>query len=219
MPHYSRDNPSPAYRELIRLHDEMHRVGAADQGLTPDRTFPGVNLLMHSQRLREIVSLTNARTLLDYGAGKGLGWSQPVSTQDGQTYPELLSFLGLASKHCYDPCYEPFAQLPTGERFDGVVAMDVLEHCPEEDMQWILDEIFSFANKFVFASIACYPARKTLIDGRNAHATVRPAEWWEELIDNVASHHPDLRWEFLIISPTEPWSSHADQNVYTTLGG
>src|SRR5437763_1557904 len=68
---------------------------------------------------------------------------------------------------CYDAGYQPYRKLPAGQ-FDGVISTDVLEHCPEEDLSWILQEIFSFARRFVFLNVACFPARKTLPDGTNA---------------------------------------------------
>jgi hypothetical protein len=72
----------------------------------------------------------------------------------------------------------------------------VLEHCPEEDIGWILDELFAFARKFVFANIACFPARKLLPSGGNAHCTVKPAKWWEEVIGRAARAKPALPYEF-----------------------
>lgn len=57
-----------------------------------------------------------------------------------------------------------------------MICTDVLEHCPEEDIPWIVDELFAFARKFVYANIACFPARKQLPSGGNAHCTVKPVK-------------------------------------------
>ncbi len=96
---------------------------------------------------------------------------------------------------CYDPGYPPYAALPEG-KFDGVISTDVLEHCPEEDMPWIVAELFACATRFVFANVACFPARKRLPNGQNAHCTVRPLKWWRELIEKVAARHPAALYEF-----------------------
>ena len=64
-----------------------------------------------------------------------------------------------------------------------------MEHCPEEDIPWILDEIFQHAKKFVYVNIACYPAQKTLPDGQNAHCTIKPKEWWEAIFENLKSKY------------------------------
>jgi hypothetical protein len=77
-----------------------------------------------------------------------------------------------------------------------VICTDVLEHCPEEDIAWILDELFAFARKFVYANVACFPARKQLPSGGNAHCTVKPVKWWEEQIVRAARARPELLYEF-----------------------
>lgn len=65
-------------------------------------------------------------------------------------------------------------------------------------MPWILDEMFSYARKFVFASIACYPAKKRLPTGENAHCTIRPREWWESQIKEVTKRHNGVEYEFWV---------------------
>ena len=76
-----------------------------------------------------------------------------------------------------------------------MISTDVLEHCPEDDLAWIVDEIFGFADRFVFANVACYPASKRLPTGENAHCTIKPRDWWEELLRTVAARHPRVDWE------------------------
>ncbi len=104
---------------------------------------------------------------------------------------------------CYDPGYAPHSARPPG-RFDGVISTDVLEHCPEEDLAWILEEIFGYATRFVYLNVACYPARKTLPNGENAHATVRPPDWWRDKV--AAASRPELKWAL-----------HADATSASTL--
>ena len=88
-------------------------------------------------------------------------------------------------------------QLPE-EKFDRVISTDVLEHCPEEDISWIIDEMFAKTHKFLFANIACYPAAKKLPNGENAHCTIRPATWWGEIIRPIASRYPHVLYQFEI---------------------
>jgi hypothetical protein len=79
-----------------------------------------------------------------------------------------------------------------------VVSTDVLEHCPEEDIGWIVDEMFGFAEQFVFANVACFPAKKRLPTGENAHCTIRPPDWWAALVRGVAARRPGIVWEFWV---------------------
>jgi hypothetical protein len=39
----------------------------------------------------------------------------------------------------------------------------------------------------VYLNVACFPARKTLPNGDNAHATVRPPQWWSDLMASRAT--------------------------------
>ncbi len=59
--------------------------------------------------------------------------------------------------------------------------------CPVADILWIVREIFDLANRFVFANIACYPARATLPTGENAHSTVRHLQWRAGLFRALAN--------------------------------
>jgi hypothetical protein len=80
---------------------------------------------------------------------------------------------------------EQFAARPDS-RFDGVISTDVLEHIPEEDIDWVLAECFGFARRFLYMNIASYLAVKILPNGWNAHVTVRPPGWWRERIEAAA---------------------------------
>ena len=78
-----------------------------------------------------MIDTSGTRTLLDYGAGKGLQYQwQNMTLSDGRTVPGLKAFWGVDFITCYDPAYPPFIALPKS-RFDGVISTDVLEHCPE----------------------------------------------------------------------------------------
>ena len=47
-----------------------------------------------------------------------------------------------------------------------------------------------YANKFVYANIACHRAKATLPNGENAHCTARPVEWWKPMIEKAAAKRP-----------------------------
>ena len=192
---YTRSNPSPRYIELQRLYRTMHEQGEAFLGISPEKTFPGKSLLPQVGRIKRLIDLTKARTILDYGSGKGLQY-EPRSVKDeaGGEWPGIVDYWDIDEVVCYDPCYAPYGKLPTGE-FDGVISTDVLEHCPEEDIPWIVEEIFGYAARFVFANVACYPARKRLPTGENAHCTIKPLAWWHALFETAAAARPSIFWE------------------------
>jgi hypothetical protein len=199
-PKYSRTSPSPRYRRLIEQYRMMHLQGQTHLGIPPERTFPGESLPKEAARIKRLIKQTGAKTLLDYGCGKGQQYwpARIADAEEGIEYPDVKAYWGIGEVRCYDPGYSLYNELPTG-KFDGVICTDVLEHCPEEDIPWILAELFGYATKFVYANVACFPARKTLPSGGNAHCTIRPTKWWEEQIGRAARSNPAVRYEFKLV--------------------
>ena len=152
-------------KSLIEQYREMHES---------PKVFCGFTTKFVVRQVEELIFETGAKTILDYGSGKGLQYrDRQVHLQWGGILP-----------HCYDPGVIEFSVKPTN-RFDGVICCDVLEHIPEEDIPTTLKEIFEFAEKFVVLAIFTGPARKILPDGRNAHVTQKPPSWWNEKIDQA----------------------------------
>lgn len=191
---FTRANPSPRYRELLALYARMHIEGETRLGIPPAQTFPGSSLAPHIGRIKQLIDATGAKTVLDYGAGKGQQYRPQKIVVDGKHVADGIAEYWDVEVQCYDPGYATHSKLPE-ETFDGVVCTDVLEHCPEEDIPWIIDEIFGYAKRFAYLNVACFPARKSLPNGENAHATIRPAEWWEALVRERAASRSELKWE------------------------
>jgi hypothetical protein len=192
---YSRSNPSPRFRELLAQYRQMHVNGDARHGRSAAETFDGRSLPRQASRIRALVQKTQARAILDYGSGKGTQYLPATITENGlATWNSVQEYWGVDSIACYDPGHEPFSKLPDG-KFHGVVCTDVLEHCPEEDLEWIVTELFAYSTKFVFANVACYPARKSLPNGENAHCSILPVERWHALFNSAAECFPGVLWE------------------------
>ena len=190
MTEYSRENPSRRYVELLGYYREMHEKGAEDQNIPPEKTFDGQSLPKHAGTIGSIIATYNSKTILDYGSGKGAQYEpMNIKTPDGRKFSDIKTFWSVDTITCFDPGYQPFNRLPKGQ-FDGVVSTDVLEHCPREDIPWLLNEIFGFAKQFVYLNIACYPARKTLPNGENAHCTLEAPRVWIQLVGQSVRRFP-----------------------------
>ena len=192
---YSRANPSTRYVELLSMYREMHLQGEKFLGISAGKTFDGRSLKSQARRIKQLIEKTGAVTVLDYGSGKGRQYDPKPLQIDGEgAWDGVLDYWGVDEVVCFDPAYPPYSN-PPSERFHGVISTDVLEHCPEDDIPWIVDEMFSFAERFVFATIACYPARKRLPNGENAHVTLRDPDWWRTIFDRSAARHGGVIWE------------------------
>ena len=78
------------------------------------------------------------------------------------------------------------------EKADGVICVDVVEHIPEGDVINFIEELFKLSNKFVFIVIACYPAKKTLPDGRNVHLCIKSVQEWKIIIEDIKLKFSDI---------------------------
>ncbi|WP_461521730.1 class I SAM-dependent methyltransferase [Porticoccus sp.] len=198
---YTKNSPSPRYQELLEMYgsmhkdgrpDKMHKDDSPDDTSRPEKTFRGGSLEKHIPLIATLIDETCAKTVLDFGAGKGGLYSAASGYPIDSRYKSLPEW-GCVVVTCYDPGYEPFSGEVAG-RFDGVISTDVIEHIPEQDVAWFLDDLFSRANRFVYVVAACYPAAKLLPDGSNAHCTLRPPTWWKEQLELAASRNPGIRW-------------------------
>jgi hypothetical protein len=165
---YSRANPSAEYRALQAMYRQMHEHGEQFLGRPADATFPGFTIDRHRVRVKDLIVQTGAKTVLDYGCGKGAQYAPRILKDEaGNRWDSVIDYWDIDELVCYDSAYEKYSRVPEGE-FDAVICTDVLEHCPESDLPWIVAEISGYAIEFVFFSSACYPANKRLPDGRNA---------------------------------------------------
>lgn len=84
----------------------------------------------------------------------------------------------------YDPAIPAFSSMPPPPEvltFGAGLCTDVLEHLPEETLHLSLSRLRRWSADWCFI-ICTRPAGQKLSDGSNAHCTVRPAEWWLELL-------------------------------------
>ena len=106
------------------------------------------------------IPITDKMTVLDFGCGKG---------RIRQNCDMNIT--------SYDPA--TIDVLPTG-KFDVVMTLDVMEHVPLDNLSSFFQWLEIYAKKNIWMLIATVKAKHILPDNTNAHAIIKPADWWLE---------------------------------------
>lgn len=106
--------------------------------------------------------------ILDYGAGKCT----------------LAQSLGPAYRVTnYDPCIEGLDTPPQPHNI--VACTDVMEHIEDQFIAPTLAELRRLTLNRILFVISVVEAQKTLADGRNAHISIHPKDWWLERMNEA----------------------------------
>lgn len=150
-----------ANQKIIEEYQKIHANNSVSMMI-------GEQLLNWVWNIQDLSFEHPGTTMLDFGCGKA--WAHKAR--------KVSSLWDVKKVILYDIGIPQYSKRPSQDEFQSVIAIDVLEHIPEED----IDEVFKYwyhqNMKYVFATIAAYPARATLSDGRNAHVNQNGRAWW-----------------------------------------
>lgn len=124
----------------------------------------GVASIEYAPLVTEIVNNLHITHLLDYGCGSLINLYKHIKPAHKLTY------------QAYDPGTVDYAESPVPAQM--VACIDVLEHIEPEFLEGVLDDLARLTETVLFCTVHTGPASKTLSDGRNAHLTQQPMEWW-----------------------------------------
>lgn len=117
--------------------------------------------------IRPDLKLLGPNSVIDYGCGQS-------------TLVDQLALGCEIEKNRYDPAIAEYSNKPE-KISDLLLNVDVLEHIEEHDLDSVLAEMRSLC-KNAMIIVDLKEAELLLEDGRNAHVTLRPADWWEAKI-------------------------------------
>lgn len=133
--------PSREYLDALEAAKTLHANRKVYDGLHTSRVTP---------TLRWLCQKYQAKTLLDYGCGKGLQLEdKPINLKLFGVHPNLKTFTGVDEIVGFDPAWPQFAEFPEGRVFDGVYCVDVLRLIPLQDWPWVLARMASTGAKFI----------------------------------------------------------------------
>jgi len=160
--------------------------------LHEQNAFAGLTLARFSDPVCKSLRAFQINTVLDFGSGTGASWEQDEDLKDLKKTVKVT---------LYDPGIPTHETLPDGP-FDAVIAYDVLEHVPEDEIDGTLRDIFSRASKLVLLSFCPRGSKKKLPStGEDVHVTQRDREWWERRISHVNLSHGGPTVWFLYENP------------------
>jgi hypothetical protein len=90
----------------------------------------------------------------------------------------------------------------SAEQFDGVVCTETLEYLPDEDIPWVLNELFRCARQFVYATVAVSSRTKILTDATRLPNRPRADSWWIRHFEEASARYPQAHWKLVIQAPT-----------------
>ena len=191
---FSRQSPSKRYQELVEIYRKMHKEGDKNPSSAVKKnaedTFKGDQTKYYVKDIKKYIKFTTSKTILDYGSGKAVFYKKKdlkiKSESDKKEYKNIKDFWNVNEIKFYDVGVKEYQVFPN-KNFDGIICTDVLEHIPIEDIPWVVNELFSFAKKFVYIKVACSFAGSVLPSGENAHITVAGPDWWYGLIYGISN--------------------------------
>jgi hypothetical protein len=124
----------------------------------------GTASIEYAPLVTEIVNKLHITHLLDYGCGSLLNLYKHIKPAHKLTY------------QAYDPGTVEYADPPVPAQM--VACIDVLEHIEPEFLEGVLNDLARLTEVVLFCTVHTGPAVKVLSDGRNAHLTQQPMEWW-----------------------------------------
>jgi len=181
---YSRSNPSKEYTSLLTQYKILHDTRKKDKVKGP--VFSNGEYAKEAPTIKRLIHDHQCETLLNYGCGNpkaffNTPYTPPTHTDEDKPFRSIHGYLGRLDVSMYDPGIEKLSMYPY-KQSDIVVCTDVLEHIPPTDIPWFLKELIYLSGSVLHVTIHLGPAFTLLPDGRNAHACIRPGEWWNEKI-------------------------------------
>ena len=125
-----------------------------------NKSWAGYDVIKYQKKIKDLVVRYGAKTILDYGCGKGLQYTEPLPygaepgtelpTDQWQTFDQYLG----VKVFKYDPCVKGLNRKPPkNKKFDGVICTQVLNSVPDDDMTWVREMLEQHAGKFCFIGL------------------------------------------------------------------
>lgn len=139
----------------------------------------------HISTLQVLLRLRGVRRVLDVGCGPGQVLRLCAAAGFEVEGTEVVDVLFDRQLRGYAVRVAELPRLPfPAASFDAVLAVDVLEHLEEDEVEPSIDELARVTRRYLLTEVSSNPFLWTLSSGERVdmHRTLRPWSWWAEKI-------------------------------------
>lgn len=166
---------SDVYRAALKRTQHHHA--------TQNKTFSGQFTWKRRKKIKDIIDQRDCHSILDFGCGKCKQYDPAVNRDDeGRSLEE---FWGI-KPYRYDPGVPAYSTKPVG-KFDLVICVQVLCAIPKRDLPWVIDELYSYADKALFVSERLGNPHKPIYNDIADEMPRYTAEEWIQLLRRPGS--------------------------------
>jgi mitochondrial fission protein ELM1 len=139
--------------------------------------------------LRDLITAAGARTVLICGFGmEDNATGELAERLGGHVACTFTSY----DRACPSQMAQPMA------RYEGVACLQGLECLPDEDVPWILNEMFAHATRFVYLTLSQTSLSKVFQNGTRGLPRQRDFAWWRTRVEAAGARHPALYWRLAV---------------------
>lgn len=212
---FTRSHPSERYSRRLPLYSQMREQDLLNAEGSHGATNGSPSKIWAEQKnqIASLITASQAHTLLVHGPAVDVSANDSSDHGRWSLFSKTAPWADLRVTFS-DPVSLSLSE-PPDQPFDGVLCLNGLDQTPEEDIPWVLDELFGRARLFVYASVSCYPKEICFPTGERVQCTLRNAAWWKAQFETVAQRYPDVHWELA----TEQGVQANDAHLWWEQGG
>ena len=165
------------------------------------KSWTGLHSIRYAKKIKALVEKHDAKSLLDYGCGKGYQYTKDVEWEPG-VVTTLDKYLGVNQVEKFDPCWPEFEKYPSLDRsYDGVILIQCLGFIPDDDLEILKEHLEKLSTKFCYigelqsSGVADVKSKKLKLLDANKCTMRRGADWYRERFSNW--NGPELIFDFI----------------------
>ena len=183
---------SDAYYRIVENGKRYHNT---------TKSWNGLHSIRYAKKIKALVEKHDAKSLLDYGCGKGYQYTKDVEWEPG-VVTTLDKYLGVNQVEKFDPCWPEFDRYPSlDKKYDGVILIQCLGFIPDDDLIVLRQHLETLSTKFCYigelqssVNADIKPKKLKLVEPDKC-TIGRSADWYRERFSNW--NGPELTFDFI----------------------